>query len=181
MKYVALLRGINVGGNNKVSMAELKVALTDAGFANVRTYINSGNVLFESEEDDVISLTELCEQAIESKFGFAVGCVVLPETSYKSQIDNAPKWWGHSDDKNMRSDALFVLRHGTAQAIVDKVGEVNNNYEWIGAADTIVYWTVDRRNYTKARMPKIIGSDEYKTVSMRSSTTTRKLYDLLDA
>lgn len=181
MKYVALLRGINVGGNNKVSMAELKLALQDAGLTSVRTYINSGNVLFESDSKDVTALTRLCEQAIEKKFGFPVGCVVLAGSSYKSGVDKAPAWWGHVDDKNMRSDALFVLPRGTAQAVIDKVGDVNNEYEWIVAVDNIVYWTVDRRKYTKARLPKIIGSDEYRTVSMRSSTTTRKLYDLLDA
>lgn len=179
MKYIALLRGINVGGNNKVSMADLKVALTEAGLSNVRTYINSGNVLFESNLNNEIELTELCERAIEKRFGFAVGCVVLSEKSYKVDVDTAPSWWGRIDP-NIRSDALFVLRHGTAQAVVDAVGDVNNDYEWVVAGDKVVFWTVDRRKYTKARLPKIIGTDAYRMVSMRSSTTTRKLYALLD-
>ena len=58
MKYVALLRGINVGGNNKVSMTELKTCLEEAGFENVSTYINSGNVLFESEANDAVKLAQ---------------------------------------------------------------------------------------------------------------------------
>lgn len=180
MKYIALLRGINVGGNNKVSMADLKVALANAGLANVRTYINSGNVLFESFEKDVVKLTELCEKTIEKRFGFPVGCVVLSEKSYKHEVDNAPKWWGKTDDKNMRSDALFVLRHGTAKAIIDWVGETKDDVERIASGGNVVFWTVDRRKYGRARFPKIIGTDEYRTVSMRSSTTTRKLYVLLD-
>ncbi len=181
MKYIALLRGINVGGNNKVSMADLKTALSESGLDNVRTYINSGNVLFESNDSDEVRLTELCEKTIEHQFGFLVECVVLSEKKYKHLIDDAPQWWGNTDDKNMRSDALFVLRRGTAQAVVDKVGDVNNEYEWVEQLDTVVYWTVDMRKYSRARLPKIIGSSEYKTVSMRSSTTTRKLYALLDA
>lgn len=180
MKYIALLRGINVGGNNKVSMQVLKSTLTEAGLANVRTYINSGNVLFESHNATAVTLTALCEKAIERQFGFPVGCVVLSEADYKKEIDGAPEWWGQANE-NMRSDALFVLSHGTAQAVVNKVGDVNNEYEWVAATDNIVFWTVDRRRYTKARLPKIIGTNEYKTVSMRSSTTTRKLYALLDA
>ena len=180
MKYIALLRGINVGGNNKVSMADLKVALSEAGLANVTTYINSGNVLFETERANETELAKICEKAIEEKFGFPVGCAVLSERSYKKEVDAAPSWWGKVDP-NIRSDALFVLRHGTARAVVDAVGDVNNEYEWVATGDRVVFWTVDRRKYTKARLPKIIGSDAYRTISMRSSTTTRKLYALLDA
>jgi uncharacterized protein (DUF1697 family) len=179
MKYVALLRGINVGGNNKVSMADLKEALSEAGLTNVRTYINSGNVLFESQIKDEAKLAEVCEKAIEKKFGFPVGCAVLSEKSYKKEIDAAPSWWGKIDP-NIRSDALFVLRHGTAEMVVSAVGDINNEYEWLATGDSVIFWTVDRRKYTKARLPKIIGSDAYRTFSMRSSTTTRKLYALLD-
>lgn len=181
MKYIALLRGINVGGNNKVSMTELKLALAEAGLDNVRTYINSGNVLFESDETDAVKLAQTCESAIEDRFGFPVGCVVLGGDAYKSAVDHAPKWWGKTDDKNIRNDALFVLRHGTAKAVIDAVGEVNNEYERVEASEHVVFWTIDRRKYTKARLPKIIGTDAYRTISMRSSTTTKKLYDLLDA
>lgn len=179
MKYIALLRGINVGGNNKVSMADLKVALMNAGLINVRTYINSGNVLFESDEKDDTKLAVLCEQVIEKRFGFPVSCAVLSGTAYKKQVDNAPSWWGNGDE-HMRSDALFVLRQGTARAIIDAVGEVDDEFEWVLAGQGVVYWTIDMRKYTKARLPKIIGTDVYRTISMRSSTTTRKLYALLD-
>lgn len=179
MQYVALLRGINVGGNNKVSMTELKTALADAGLTNVRTYINSGNVLFGSEGDDTAALTRLCETTIEKQFGFPVGCVVLSAKEYKTEIDNAPSWWG-TGAEHMRSDALFVLSHGTASVVYEAVGEINDDFEWLAQGKRVVFWTIDMRHYGKARLPKIIGSDEYRMVSMRSSMTTRKLYDLLD-
>lgn len=178
MQFIAFLRGINVGGNNKVSMAELKVALTERGLVNVRTYINSGNVLFESDTKDTNALTTLCEQAIEDTFGFPVGCVVLSVAEYKHEIDAAPDWWGNGNE-HMRSDALFVLRSGTAQAVIDAVGVVDEAYEHIAVGKKVVFWTIDRRNYGRARLPKIIGTAVYRTVSMRSSTTSRKLYDLL--
>lgn len=178
MKYLLLLRGINVGGNSKVSMADLRTALEKSGFHQVRTYINSGNVLFESDDKDTGRLVDQAETTIKKTFGFAVDCVVIAEETYKNMVDSAPAWWGTADP-TMRSDALFILRRGTAKAIVDKVGAVNDAYEWIDAREGIVYWTIDRRHYGKARLPKIIGSDEYKTISMRSSTTTRKLYALL--
>ncbi len=180
MRYIALLRGVNVGGKNKVSMADLKATLEQDGFENVKTYINSGNVLFDNSSKDANGIAERCEALIEKAFGFPVACVVLSSVQYRRIVDNAPAWWGHSDDKNLRSDALFVLRHGTARAVIDAVGPVNEEYEHVGSAANVVFWTVDMRRYGKARLPKIIGSDEYKTVSMRSSTTTRKLYALLE-
>lgn len=179
MTYVALLRGINVGGNNKVSMAELKDALTQAGLKNVRTYINSGNVLFESDQNDVAQLTVLCEQAIQDRFGFVVGCIVIASAEYRKIIDDAPSWWG-TDKERMRSDALFVMANGTAGAVLDTVGEVNSDFEWVASTKNVVFWTVDMRRYGRARLPKIIGSAAYKTVSMRSASTTRRLYTLLE-
>ena len=65
MKYVALLRGINVGGNNRVPMAELKLCFEKMGFNNVVTYINSGNVIFESNQTDLVRIVEICESVIE--------------------------------------------------------------------------------------------------------------------
>ncbi len=179
MRYIALLRGINVGGNKKVSMAELKESLTAAGLSDVRTYINSGNVLFSAPDQDVDELTERVEKSIEERFGFPVGCIVLTKEQYERAIDDAPKNWG-TDDKNMRSDALFVMRSMTPQRIVDAVGEVNDDFEWMSAGRSVVFWTVDRRKYGRARMPKIIGTDAYRAISMRSSTTARKLYLLLN-
>lgn len=179
MTYLALLRGINVGGNNKVSMAELKDALMAADLGNVRTYINSGNVLFESQQSDIAELTALCERVIEDRFGFAVGCIVISSVQYKKIIDAAPSWWG-TDSEHLRSDALFVMAKGTAGAVRDAVGEVNNEFEWLASQDNVVFWTVDMRKYGRARLPKIIGSDVYRTVSMRSASTTRKLYALLE-
>ncbi len=78
MKFIALLRGINVGGKNKVAMAELKKCFEEAGFNNVMTYINSGNVIFESAQTDVSKLVRICEATVEKRFGFHVICSVIP-------------------------------------------------------------------------------------------------------
>ena len=72
MRYIALLRGVNVGGNNKVPMGELKACFEKAGFLNVSTYINSGNVLFDADETDIIKLICMCEELLLKQFGFPV-------------------------------------------------------------------------------------------------------------
>lgn len=77
MNYIALLRGVNVGGNNKVPMPALKKCFADAGFQNVMTYINSGNVIFDSEERAISELTAYCETILQNTFGFEIGLAVV--------------------------------------------------------------------------------------------------------
>mgnify|MGYP000944190069 CR=1 FL=1 len=95
MKYIALLRGVNVGGNNKVPMSELKRCFEKAGFRNVSTYINSGNVLFESEESDILKLISICREFLEIEFGFPIGLSVISGGALKDALEHAPDWWGN--------------------------------------------------------------------------------------
>lgn len=87
--YIALLRGINVGGKHRVNMAELKRTLEDAGLQNVRTYIQSGNVLFESDGDET-ELYEKMEQEIEKRFGFPVPVILRTSQELQAIIDGCP-------------------------------------------------------------------------------------------
>lgn len=178
MQYVALLRGINVGGNNKVPMVDLKSCFEEAGFTNVVTYINSGNVLFESKQMNSLKLSELCRDVLLEKFKFPISCVVIAYDDYAAMVASAPKYWGNGDDA-IRSDALFVVPPMTSQQVIDAVGPVNNEFEWLDARDGVVFWTLRRSHYTRSRIPKIIGSDVYKQLTIRSSTTTRKLLSLI--
>ncbi len=77
MQYIALLRGINVGGKRKVQMNLLRTAFEDAGFTNVRTYINSGNVLFETPETELTELVAVCDQLMVTTFGFSVRIAIV--------------------------------------------------------------------------------------------------------
>lgn len=87
MKYVILLRGINVGGNNKVSMKDLKVSLEKAGFTDVLTYINSGNVILSSSLP-TNEVNDLVEATIKQKFGFDVNVLTIPSADFQT-ISNA--------------------------------------------------------------------------------------------
>lgn len=77
MQYIALLRGINVGGKRKVQMNLLRTAFEDAGFTNVRTYINSGNVLFETPDTELTELVAVCDQLMVTTFGFSVRIAIV--------------------------------------------------------------------------------------------------------
>lgn len=87
--YIALLRGINVGGNNKIKMAELKAALGELGLARVQTYIQSGNLLFESDQDEV-SLRLAIEQQIKKSFGLSIKTIIRTFEQWEQLVERCP-------------------------------------------------------------------------------------------
>ncbi|WLD92555.1 DUF1697 domain-containing protein [Alkalihalobacillus sp. AL-G] len=89
MIYIALLRAINVGGHKKVKMADLKQLLQSIGLRHVKTYIQSGNVLFESDEDMVL-LRERIEREFSGKFGFTSTIVLRTAEEFDTIITNCP-------------------------------------------------------------------------------------------
>ena len=93
-RYVALLRGINVGGNNIVKMSELKACFEHIGYQNVHTYINSGNIIFESSETNSQKLTNTIEAALKEAFGFELRVVVCSLEQLRAIVQNAPKGFG---------------------------------------------------------------------------------------
>ena len=93
MEYVALLRGINVGGNNKVVMSELREQVAAEGFANVRTYINSGNLLFEAEADvPRDEVAEAVEHVLARRYDFPIRLALLTGQDYLAELHNLPDW-----------------------------------------------------------------------------------------
>jgi uncharacterized protein (DUF1697 family) len=115
--YLALLRGINVGGKNKVPMAELKACFEELGCENVRTYIASGNVMFESNIGSA-ELTEELQEALPANFklGELVRILVLSRDQLQKVIDQAPKGFGTEPGK-YHSDAIFLMGIPSDEAI----------------------------------------------------------------
>lgn len=176
MKFIALLRGINVGGNNKVSMADLKDCFIKAGFLNVSTYINSGNVIFESNITDVNELIIKCESLIEDKFGFHVVCAIISANHLEYMIDKVPVWWGVGDE--FKHNAIFVINPKKATDIADSVGDVKLEYESVEVRDQIIFWSAPIKTFSRTRYSKIVGTDLYKFITIRNFNTTKKLAEL---
>jgi len=91
MKYVLLLRGINVGGKNKVSMADLKDAIAYLGYKNVITYINSGNIIFDTTENIGVVNDKISQ--ILNSYPFKINKVILTKQEYIEELKNLPSWW----------------------------------------------------------------------------------------
>ncbi len=175
MKYVALLRGINVGGNNKVAMTELKACFEAAGLRDVITYINSGNVIFDSSTTSLIELVLVCENAIQQQFGFKVVCCVITAEQLLSALDNAPSWWGDGDAKH---NAIFVIAPKTTNDIVSEIGKAKPEYEQIHTYNPIIFWTAPLATFSRTRYSKIVGTPAYQSVTIRNYNTTIKLAQL---
>jgi uncharacterized protein (DUF1697 family) len=175
MRFIALLRGINVGGNNTVSMAELKKSFEALGFENVRTYINSGNVIFDSTETDKVTLVNLCEAEIQKKFGFRVVCSVITAEELQNAVKHAPSWWGKDD---LKHNALFVIAPATAKEIMKEVGEAKPEYEKVAAYEPIIFWTAPLKTFSRTRYSKIVGTKAYASITIRNANTTKKLAEL---
>ncbi len=177
MKYVALLRGINVGGNNKVEMKKLKALFESLGFDDVVTYINSGNVVFGSKKVSPKTLAKKIETAIENEFGFTVAVLVRDEKNIATVAKKIPAAWVNNAE--MRTDVLFLWSEIDNPKIV-KEFEVNAGIEHLKYIDGAVVWNIKKKDYNKSRVPKImLRKDVYKNITIRNVNTLRKLNDLL--
>lgn len=175
MVYVAFLRGINVGGNSIVSMTAIKEALVDLGLSSVRTYINSGNVLFSTRASDSRNLAARIEKALEGHTGLPIKVLVMDHKSLKKLVDAIPDDW--VDDKAMRTYVLLLWKELDAPEILERLPATPEVDHLIYAPGAVI-WHVERMNIPKSRMNRIVGTPYYKQITIRSANTMRKLKEL---
>ncbi len=177
-KYIALLRGINVGGKNKVSMSLLKSAFEEIGFAMVSTYINSGNVIFDSEISDKVELIRLCEDIIAQKFGFTIPVCIISYAELADALNHAPDWWAAPSDVEMVHQAIFLIPPITAAEVYNAVGKAKSDIENVWHYNQIIFWSAARSTFTKTRWCKISSTAVYNKVTIRNANTSKKLLAL---
>lgn len=176
MRYVALLRGINVGGRTLVRMADLRMCVESLGFGAVSTYIASGNVLFESEDDDPAELATTIESAIEKRFGLPVKVVVLDEEAYARIVQAIPKRW--IGDATLRANVAFLRRGTDAKQVVREL-KPDAAIEEVKAVAGAILWATRRDSVDRSVMRKLIGGAAYKELTVRNLNTTLKLHEML--
>ena len=175
MRYVALLRGINVGGANKVSMAELKDVFETAGCTDVRTYINSGNVVFGSEVEPS-GLLPLLQAAVEERTGVSTDLQLRDEPEMAATVAAIPPDW--NNDASMRCDVVFLQPDVDGAEVLEVLGPRPGIEDVVSVAGAII-WRVDRADATRSRLTRIVGTPLYSRVTIRNCTTARKLLELL--
>lgn len=172
MKYIALLRGINVGGKNKVSMNQLKACFQQAGFLNVAIYINSGNVIFDTPEQGKVELAQKCEEILEKEFGFPIKVAIIDVDTLKEALEQVPEWWGKASDA--KHNAVFVIPPATAAEVVEAVGEIRPEYEQIYIYKDIIFWSSPLKTFSRSKWSRIVGTKAYQDITIRNANTTKK-------
>lgn len=176
MVYVALLRGINVGGNNKVDMKQLKKSFEQAGMNNVVTYINSGNIVFTNLTGTKAEISRILELAIQENFGLQIKVLVLDFEDMKRIMSVLPETW--TNDAKMKCDVLFLWDEINNESVMDSL-VIKPDIDTVIYVSGAIIWSVDKQNLTKSGMTKIIGSNIYRKITARNVNTTRKIYDLM--
>jgi uncharacterized protein (DUF1697 family) len=176
VRYVALLRGINVGGKTLVKMAELKACFEDLGFEGVSTYIASGNVLFEAEPDEDAGLATTIEAGLERRLELPLKVVVLSREAYAQIIAAIPTSW--IGNATVRANVAFV-RPGTEASEVVRELAPDAAIEEMKAVDGAILWATRRDAINRSVVRKLIGGAAYKELTIRNLNTTLKLHELL--
>jgi len=175
-KYIALLRGINVGGKNKVSMKELKELLEKSGFQNVVTYINSGNIIFSSDNSDIEFLRRNMEALILEKFKIELLVMVISAEEFIEALRNAPDWW--NVDKESKHNAIFVIPPATVDEVIREVGEIKPEYEKVSSFGRVIFWSAPLKTFSRTRWSKVVGKTVYNRITIRNANTAKKLMEL---
>ena len=178
MIYLALLRGINVGGKNKVEMRRLKATFERSRMSNVTTYINSGNVVFTDNRRQAPKIVSVLEQAIADDLGFEIKVLVRDLAGIKKVTKALPDTW--TNDAAMRCDVMFLWQGFDRKDILEKL-TIKPEIEDVLYVPGAIIWRVDRPNVTRSRLFNIIGTDLYRGMTIRNCNTVRKLAEIMEA
>jgi len=176
-RYVALLRGINVGGNNLIKMAALKGCFEEHDFTDVVTYIQSGNVLF-SASGAAAALTRRIEEALSAAFRYRASVVVRSRAQLAGVVAGAPRGFG-TDPARYRYDVLFLKAPLTAAAAVGQVPQ-KEGVDQIAAGPGVLYGSRLTSRATESRMNKLVGLPIYQSMTIRNWNTTTTLLRMMD-
>jgi uncharacterized protein (DUF1697 family) len=175
--YVALLRGINVGGKNLIKMPALKAAFEAEGFEDVATYIQSGNVLFTAPARTG-ALSGRIETMLAEAFDYVPTVVVRNRTQMRAIVEGAPKGFGAQPAK-YRCDVIFLKEPLTAKAALQSV-PTRPGVDEAHAGHGVLYFARLSARASQSRLSKIVSSPIYPSVTIRNWNTTTKLLSLMD-
>lgn len=176
-RYVALLRGINVGGNNVIPMAALAAAFEAMRFTEVRTYIASGNVIFATRAADPRALERKIERGLAAELGYAGKLVVRSADQLAAVIRDLPRGW-QRPSRARRYNVIF-LRHAIDHpSIVDQLG-ARPGIEQVTYRPGVLYWSAQISTIARTAMVKLSSRPIYREMTVRNLNTTRKLAALV--
>jgi uncharacterized protein (DUF1697 family) len=177
--YVALLRGINVGGSNLIRMPALKACFESQGLEHVSTYIQSGNVLFAANSSDQHKLTAQIEKVLSTRFAYESRIVVRSLEQLKAVVERAPKGFG-ARPSAYRYDVIF-LKHPLTTDDALQVVSAKPGVDRVFAGDDVLYFSRLISKAAQSQLSRIVGKPAYKSMTIRNWNTTCKLLQLMQA
>ncbi len=178
-RHVALLRGINVGGNNLIKMTDLKVCFERLGLVDVTTYIASGNVLFTSSETNRATLTRRIEEALSTRFAYPSSVVLRSEKELRSIIELAPAWCGRQP-ATYRYDVAFLKEPLSASEAMASM-KLREGVDRAHAGRGVIYFSRLTRQAAQSHLSRLASMPVYQRMTLRNWNTTTKLLGLIEA
>ena len=175
--YALLVRGINVGGKNKVVMAQLRQELTELGLEKVETYINSGNIFFTSTAPKA-RLVEKLEAFFAVHYPFIQSFSLLSQEDYEEELNNLPDWW----TKDLaRKDVLFYTEGLNVEQVIEKVGSLKLESEVLHFGRLAIFWGKfsEESYYATAYHKYLLKMPFYRNITIRNAKTFDKIGQML--
>ena len=174
-RYIALLRGINISGKNKVSMVELKQGFERLDYKEVKTYLNSGNVIFSSDEADTIKTTRRIEEMIKNQFSLDIPVFVISKEGLEDILYHAPDWWG-DESRGIYDNLIFIMPPATFKDVYSEIGKPKEGLEKIEEYKETVFWSFNRKDYQKTNWwSKTASANISNKLTIRTANTVRKI------
>ena len=178
MKYIALLRGINISGKNKISMPELKKLLEENNYQNVSTYLNSGNIIFECNIDNKETIMNNIHTLIKTKFLLDIPVYITTDKELETILNNSSKWWG-SSNKEIYDNLIFIIPPTKYEEVYNTIGSPKEGLELIEEYNNCVFWSFDLNNYRKSNWwVKTASTDIKDKITIRTANTMRKILEI---
>ena len=177
MRYILFLRAVNVGGKNKVSMTDLKALLDNAGFENLESYINSGNLFFSSAESRETCISKI-RKVLETNYDFSIPFALLTKEEYLEEQAALPAWW---EEELARRDVLFYSCTMDKSDILHFIENATFYNEKVYVGKQAVFWgKMDETEYLKTTYhKKLMKQDFYKQITIRNGNTFDKIAEIL--
>jgi uncharacterized protein (DUF1697 family) len=177
-RYVALLRGINVGGANLIPMTALRASFEALGLLDVSSFIASGNVLFRSKSTDSSALTSRIEKALSKEFGYKATVVLRSHAQMKTVVRRAPDGFGESPHL-YRYDVVFVKEPLVPRTVVTTIS-TREGVDTAEAGTSVIYFSRLIARASQSHLTKLVSMPVYKQLTIRNWNTTTKLLALMD-
>jgi uncharacterized protein (DUF1697 family) len=176
--FVALLRGINVGGKNLIGMADLADCFRNAGYQDVRTYSQSGNVLFTADRVGGPELEDEVERMLEARFEIPILVVMRSREELAATIAAAPR--DHGSDA-LRSEVFYLKHPLTAEEAYAEVPELREGVDSIAPGPGALYFSRVAAQARRTRITRFLGMPVFQQMTVRTWRTSTRLLELLDA